>query len=65
MTNYVVVKVLNRVSNKVLYERDLTSIPLNEIPYNEMVTTFLCLYASFEVSVIFEVSQIDKIPTHG
>ena len=60
MTDYLIVKVINTESQKVIYERVLTC-PIVEVRFSTLIDAFSILYSKLPHKVVFDYSQIDKI----
>lgn len=58
MTNYLVVKVINANTQKVMFERVL-NCPLDDVRFATIIDAFSILYKTIPHKVVFDFSIID------
>lgn len=60
MTDYLIVKVINTESQKVIFERVLT-VPIGEVRFSILIDAFSILYSTLPHKVVFDYSRIEKL----
>lgn len=65
MTPYLMIKVINRSNNKVIFERVITGVSFDSVPFAQIIQSLDFLYKSIEHTIIFDCSIIEPIKTIG
>lgn len=65
MTPYLIIKVVNRSNGKSLFERVVTGVPFDSVPFSQIIQSLDFLYKSIEHTIIFDCSTLEPIKTIG